>query len=136
MVYILRFFSSSKCSLFHNSNYLVPVLFKFYIQGVLKLKKNNSAAKRLKTVGTDLFYAGVQAQVSRWLIPKCQSTNRWRTGTYRLVYVKISINIFSFFSENPVQFVIKTNAISNKGCASMPKHVVGGHSQLLLCPKA
>jgi len=38
MVYTLRFFPP-KCNLFHNSNYLVSVLFTFYIQGVLKLKK-------------------------------------------------------------------------------------------------
>ena len=32
--------------------YLVPVLLTFYIQGMLKLKKNNSDAKILNTVYT------------------------------------------------------------------------------------
>jgi len=51
MVYTLRFFSLQSAVCFIILTYLVPVLFTVYIQGVLKLKKNNSSAKRLsKTV--------------------------------------------------------------------------------------
>ena len=46
MFFTLRFFSS-KCSLFHNSNVFCSCILPFYIQGVLKLKKNNSGAKSL-----------------------------------------------------------------------------------------
>ena len=47
MLYILRFFFSSNAVCFIMLTCLVPVLFTVYIQGVLKLKKNNSGAKGL-----------------------------------------------------------------------------------------
>jgi len=55
MVYTLRFFFS-KCSLFHNFIVFGSVLFTFFIQGVLKLKKNYSGRKRLSFINTYLLF--------------------------------------------------------------------------------
>jgi len=45
MVYILRFFPLQNAVCFIIPTYLVPVLFTFYVQGVLKLKKIIPAPK-------------------------------------------------------------------------------------------
>ena len=49
MVYTLRFLTSSKCSLFHNSKVFGSCIIYILYTGCVKIKKkNNSGAKKFK----------------------------------------------------------------------------------------
>ena len=53
MLYTLRFFFSSKCSLFHNANVFGSCIIHILYTGCAEIKKNDSGAKRLnKSVGS------------------------------------------------------------------------------------
>ena len=48
MLYTLRLFFSSKCSLFHNANLFGSCIIHILYTGCVEIKKNNSGAKRLR----------------------------------------------------------------------------------------
>ena len=87
------FFSLQNAVCFIILMYLVPVLFAFYIRGVLKLKKNNSGAKSLRKF-VEMFRCWLKSDKNNchltWT-PMCiyDSTSQWMfviTETYRSVW--------------------------------------------------
>ena len=68
------FFFSSKCSLFHNSNLFGSCSIHILYASVLKLKKNNSGAKRL----------GVTQMGKKFLF--------WKLKTLHHVYIKSAMD--------------------------------------------
>ena len=87
MVYTLRFFPLQNAVCFIILTYLVPVLFTFYIQGVLKLKNNNSGAKRLTNVSNAKIRK--QAFVSRVIKKKNLLTDSPISNAGQGKYIKV-----------------------------------------------
>ena len=64
MVYILRFFSLQNAVCFIILTYLVPVLFTFYRQGVLKLKKKIIPLQKVNPLTPNDPYRGRTAPLT------------------------------------------------------------------------
>ena len=73
---------------------LVPVLFIFYIQGVLKLKKNNSGAKGLKQNSSDNRRGGVGVLFMAFVyLLYTMSCRQEFVDRFRLGVVMLSFNL-------------------------------------------
>ena len=74
------FFPLQNAVCFINLTCLVPLLFTFYIQGVLKLKKNNSGAKRLMAI-LHLRYHRWRSSRYDYLESYLDDLQRWQDKT-------------------------------------------------------
>ena len=84
--------------------YLVPVLFTFYIQGVLILKKNNSGAKRL-TFSTQPLRSNTQTGALKLCVHTISTTYVTFLVTYIVEFVHI---VCLKNNKNITQFIVET----------------------------
>ena len=66
MLYSLRFFFSSKCSLFHNANLFGSCIIRISYTECAKIKKNNSGAKRLRNFAIPFRNKGTEVIMKIW----------------------------------------------------------------------
>jgi len=83
MVYTLRFFLSSKCSLFHNSKVFGSWIIHMLYTGVLKLKKNNSGAKRLRAASRLRRLDNRMAKTTNWGASSCWVLREYYSGEHK-----------------------------------------------------
>jgi len=119
MVYTLCFFCLQNAVCFIIQTYLVPALFTFYIEDVLKLKKNNSGAKRLMY---NLLFIFLDSKLEVEMIP-CQmvAAIQWfqsslhfvikttavplqQTNTIHNCMSETNVHSFSSFSKHSLKF--------------------------------
>ena len=92
MINTLRFFSSSKCSLFHNSNVFDSCIIHILYTGVLTFKKNNSGAKRLSSSLCSFLHSTVTSSVlGPNMLLSTLLTNRIYTTIQRYVFRLIKV---------------------------------------------
>ena len=121
MVYTLRFFSLQNADCFIILTYLVPVLFTFYIQGVLKLKNNSGARGLIKRPLRSNIYISLPSNFSVTIyisiLPSQHEfpslTHSLTTSLQTMLASKVNLTLMKYTVEKiSCQVMPKTNEIS------------------------
>ena len=118
MVYTVRFFSSSKCSLFHNFNVFGSCIIHILYTGCAKIKKNNSGAKRLRL--PDTLLTTQRSQSVGWSAGPALvgQARKKKTPCIRLYPAPPFFFVFSPFYPNQPKFRGTGNGIHCPSCYS------------------
>ena len=92
MLYNLRFFPS-KCSLFDNSNVFGSCIIHILYTGVIKLKKNNSGAKRLISETNGMYISLHNVFTRSYFFLRIRKKDRIERGIAWVVFKNKSLTV-------------------------------------------